>query len=156
MSFAAAPGQGCSMSIKQATPYLSFNGAAEAAIELYTRALGAEAQAGVMRYAVDALAGLLRDDAIFSMPPFSLWLQGPEPVRTWLLGRGFPCRGSRLVPTAACGSPSFAQYKPNADGGYSGWALVVLELSGDRIATWTSFLDVKTLFPRFGLPLVID
>ncbi|HVI02532.1 MAG TPA: sigma-70 family RNA polymerase sigma factor [Enhygromyxa sp.] len=108
------------------------------------------------RYDVDALAGLLRDDAIFSMPPFSLWLQGPEPVRTWLLGRGFPCRGSRLVPTAACGSPSFAQYKPNADGGYSGWALVVLELSGDRIATWTSFLDVKTLFPRFGLPLVID
>jgi len=51
MSFAAAPGQGCSMSIKQATPYLSFNGTAEAAIELYTRALGAEAQAGVMRYA---------------------------------------------------------------------------------------------------------
>ncbi|HLT35729.1 MAG TPA: VOC family protein [Enhygromyxa sp.] len=38
------------MSIKQVTPYLSFNGTAEAAIALYTRALGAEVQ-GLLRYA---------------------------------------------------------------------------------------------------------
>jgi RNA polymerase sigma-70 factor (ECF subfamily) len=107
------------------------------------------------RYDVDGLAALLRDDAIFSMPPYSLWLCGPEPVRAWLLGRGFGCRGSRLLPTAACGSPAFGQYKPNADGGYSAWALVVLELSGDRIAAWNSFLAVETLFPRFELPLLL-
>src|SRR5687767_3351802 len=33
------------------------------------------------QYDVDALVSLLRYDATFSMPPFTLWLQGPEPVR---------------------------------------------------------------------------
>jgi RNA polymerase sigma-70 factor (ECF subfamily) len=73
-----------------------------------------------------------------------------------MLGTGAACRGSRLVPTAACGSPAFAQYKPHADGGYSAWGLVVLELAGDRIAGWTTFLDTETLFPRFGLPLSLS
>ena len=104
------------------------------------------------RYDVDGLAGLLRDDAVFSMPPYTLWLRGPEPVKAWLLGRGAACRGSRLVPTAACGSPAFAQYKPAADGTLKPWALVVLELSGARIAGWNSFLDTERLFPLFGLP----
>jgi RNA polymerase sigma-70 factor (ECF subfamily) len=53
------------------------------------------------------------------------------------------------VPVAANGSPAFAQYR---EGGRSPWALAVLELEGDRIVEWTSFLDTATLFPRFGLP----
>jgi RNA polymerase sigma-70 factor (ECF subfamily) len=74
-------------------------------------------------------------------------------IRSWLLGRGAACRGSRLLPTAACGSPAFGQYRPGGpEGGFHPWALIVLELSGDRIAGWNSFLDVETLFPRFGLP----
>jgi RNA polymerase sigma-70 factor (ECF subfamily) len=85
------------------------------------------------------------------MPPYPLWLQGRDPVRRWLLGRGAGCRGSRLLPTAACGSPAFGQYRPGADGVHRPWALVVLELAGDRIAGWNSFLDTQTLFPRFGL-----
>lgn len=108
------------------------------------------------RYDVDRLAALLREDATFSMPPYSLWLRGPEPVRGWLLGRGFECRGSRLLPTAACGGlPAFGQYRCNPSGGHTAWALVVLELNGDRIAAWNSFLAVDTLFPRFGLPLAL-
>jgi RNA polymerase sigma-70 factor (ECF subfamily) len=105
------------------------------------------------RYDVDALASLLRDDVTFSMPPYALWLRGPEAVRGWLLGRGAGCRGSRLLPTAACGSPAFGQYRRDPEGGHVPWALVVLELSGDRIAGWNSFLDTENLFPRFGLPL---
>jgi len=105
-----------------------------------------------LRYDVDTLVTLLRDDATFSMPPYTLWLRGPGAVRTWLLGRGAGCRGSRLVPTAACGSPAFAQYRPGSDGGHTPWALIVLELSGDRIAGWNSFLDTERLFPLFGLP----
>jgi len=62
------------------------------------------------------------------------------------------CRGSRLIAAAACGSPAFGHYHPNGDGTYSPWALIVLDLDGDRIASWTSFLDARTLFPRFGLP----
>ena len=106
------------------------------------------------RYDVDALAGLLRDDATLSMPPYTLWLQGPEAIRAWLLGRGCGCRGSRLVPTAACGLPAFAQYRSNGpEGGYHAWSLIVLELGGDRIAAWNAFLDTERLFPLFGLPL---
>jgi RNA polymerase sigma-70 factor (ECF subfamily) len=104
------------------------------------------------RYDVDGLASLLREDAAFSMPPYALWLQGPDAVRAWLVGRGAGCRGSRLVPTAASGSPAFGQYHPSPNGGLTPWALIVLETSGHRIASWTSFLDTETLFPRFGLP----
>jgi RNA polymerase sigma-70 factor (ECF subfamily) len=108
------------------------------------------------RYDVDSLVSLLRDDATFSMPPYSLWLQGPESVRGWLTGPGAGCRGSRLVPVAASGSPAFAQYRPGAaPGTHQAWALIVLELDGHRIAGWNSFLDTETLFPMFGLPLTM-
>ncbi|WP_437964143.1 sigma-70 family RNA polymerase sigma factor [Sorangium sp. So ce260] len=105
------------------------------------------------RYDVDALTTLLHQDATLSMPPYTLWLRGPEAIRAWLLGRGAGCRGSRLVPTAACGAPAFAQYRPAPEGGHRAWALIVLDIAGDRIASMTSFLDTETLFPRFGLPL---
>lgn len=106
------------------------------------------------RYDVNALTDLLHQDATLSMPPYSLWLRGHEAISNWLLGRGAGCRGSRLVPTSACGSPAFGQYRPpNEPGGpHKPWALIVLELSGDRIAAMNSFLDTETLFPRFGLP----
>jgi RNA polymerase sigma-70 factor (ECF subfamily) len=105
------------------------------------------------RYDVSALTALLHQDATLSMPPYSLWLRGHDPIRTWLLGRGSGCRGSRLVPTSASGSPAFGQYRPSGPGGrHEPWALIVLELSGDRIASMNSFLDTQGLFPRFGLP----
>ena len=104
------------------------------------------------RYDVDELVALLREDVTFSMPPYALWLRGPEAVRGWLLGRGSGCRGSRLIPTAANGSTAFGHYHPAPEGVYKPWALIVLEFSGDRIAGWNSFLDTETLFPRFGLP----
>lgn len=105
------------------------------------------------RYDVDQLIALLRDDATFSMPPYSLWLEGPQCVRGWLLGMGSACRGSRLLATAACGSPAFGQYKADPHGGHKPFALVVLELSENQIAGWNSFLDTETLFPKFELPL---
>jgi RNA polymerase sigma-70 factor, ECF subfamily len=104
-------------------------------------------------YDVDGLVSLLREDATFSMPPYSLWLRGPEAVRNWLQGRGIQCRGSRLLPVAACGSLAFGQYRRNPEGGHKAWALIVLELSGDQIAGWNSFLDTGTLFSKFGLPI---
>jgi RNA polymerase sigma-70 factor (ECF subfamily) len=105
------------------------------------------------RYDVDALTALLHEDVTLSMPPYTLWLRGRDPIRAWLLGRGSGCRGSRLIPTAASGLPAFAQYRPAAQGGHEAWGLIVLELAGDRISGWTSFLDTESLFPRFGLPL---
>jgi RNA polymerase sigma-70 factor (ECF subfamily) len=105
------------------------------------------------RYDVDELASLLCQDAAFSMPPYSLWLRGPDAVRAWLVGRGSVCRGSRLVPTAASGSPAFAHYHPTPQGVFKAWAIIVLELSGNGVASWTSFLDTETIFPLFDLPL---
>jgi RNA polymerase sigma-70 factor (ECF subfamily) len=105
------------------------------------------------RYDMDALTRLLHEDATLSMPPYSLWLRGHEAIRAWKLGRGAACRGSRLVPVAACGSPAFGQYKPSGPGGLlKPWSLIVVELRGDRIAALNHFLDTETLFPRFGLP----
>ena len=105
------------------------------------------------RYDVDALTKLLREDATLSMPPFTLWLRGQDAIRTWLAGRGAGCRGSKLIPTAANGLPAFGQYRPGENGGpHRPWALIVLELSGDRIMRLNSFLDTSTLFPLFGLP----
>jgi RNA polymerase sigma-70 factor (ECF subfamily) len=103
------------------------------------------------RYDVNALTALLHEDATMSMPPYTLWLRGHDAIRDWLLGRGAGCRGSRLIPTAACGLPAFGQYKPGTEG-LDPWALIVLEPSGDRFAAMTFFLDTETLFPLFGLP----
>lgn len=105
------------------------------------------------RYDVAALTSLLREDVILSMPPYTLWLRGPDAVATWLSGRGAGCRGSRLVRLAACGSPAFGQYR---NGGRDPFAIIVLDLADDRIAGMTSFLDVDVLFPRFGLPPRLD
>ncbi len=103
------------------------------------------------RYDVDGLTALLREDATLSMPPYSFWLQGPETIHAWLNGRGSGCRGSRLVEVAAGGAPAFAQYRPKPEGGHAAWALIVLELDGESIRGWNSFLDVETHFPRLGL-----
>lgn len=105
------------------------------------------------RYDMDALTRLLHQDATLSMPPYSLWLQGHGPIRAWLTGRGADCRGSRLIETAASGSPAFGQYRRDPAGdGYHAWALVVLETKDEQIVGFNSFLDTKAWFPRFGLP----
>jgi RNA polymerase sigma-70 factor, ECF subfamily len=109
------------------------------------------------RYDVDALVSLLRDDATLSMPPYTLWLQGPDSVRGWLNGPGSACRGSRLLPVAASGLPGFAQYRVGVEPGtHQAWALIILELDRGRIAGWNSFLDTETLFPMFGLPMTLS
>ncbi len=106
-------------------------------------------------YDVEGLTALMRQDITFCMPPYTMWLKGPEEVRTWMLGLGCGCRGSRLVSTAACGWPAFAQYRPNPESGHKAWALIVLELAGSQISGVNSFLDTENLFPRFDLPLTL-
>jgi RNA polymerase sigma-70 factor, ECF subfamily len=108
------------------------------------------------RYDMDSLTSLLREDATWSMPPYELWLQTHDDIRKWCLGPGIGCRGSRLVPTVANGSPAFGQYKPSPEGGYEPWSLHVLELSNEQITGICFFLDTERLFPLFGLPARLD
>jgi RNA polymerase sigma-70 factor (ECF subfamily) len=103
-------------------------------------------------YDMDSLTSLLHEDATQSMPPYELWLRGRDDILRWWVGPGAACRGSRLVPTVANGSPAFGQYRRAPEGGYAPWALQVLELSPDGIVEFTFFLDTETLFPLFGLP----
>ncbi len=104
------------------------------------------------RYDMDSLTSLLREDATWSMPPYELWLQSHGDIRRWCLGPGIGCKGSRLVPMDANGSPAFGQYKPSPDGGLEPWSLQVLEVSRGRISGISFFLDTPHLFPLFGLP----
>jgi RNA polymerase sigma-70 factor (ECF subfamily) len=131
------------------------------------------------RYDMDSLTSLLHEDATQSMPPYDLWLRGPSEIAAWMRGPGIGCRGSRLIPTTANGSPAFAQYRPAQDGdGFTPWGLHVLEVSGGRVSDITIFLtpeaqkiietaqgrlpegaptlDAPHLFPLFGLPLRLD
>jgi RNA polymerase sigma-70 factor (ECF subfamily) len=116
------------------------------------RALLARYVDAFQRYDLDELTSLLRHDATWSMPPYRLWLRSHDDIRRWCLGPGIGCRGSRLVPTGANGSPAYGQYKPSAEGGHEPWALQVLEVSAGRIDGICFFLDTASLFPLFGLP----
>jgi len=125
------------------------------------RALSEEQQQLVARYVaafeaydVAALTKLLHEEATLSMPPYELWLQGLDSISAWLLSFGLGCRGSILVRVEACGgTPAFAQYRRM---GEWPWALIMLDVDGDRITGMTSYLDVETLFPRFGLPMQLE
>jgi RNA polymerase sigma-70 factor (ECF subfamily) len=104
------------------------------------------------RYDVDRLVTLLHEDAVQSMPPFAMWIRGNRDIGRWLLGPGAGCRGSRLLPTSANGSPAFGQYRVDPAGGHAPWALQVLDVEDGRITGFHAFLDVGRLFPAFGLP----
>jgi len=108
------------------------------------------------RYDLDSLVALLHEDLVMSMPPYDLWLRGPEELRAWFLGPGHGCQGSALVPVMANSSPAFAQYRPSGPGGrLEPWSIQVLEVRDGRITSLTSFLD-KDLFAKFGLPDHLD
>ena len=105
------------------------------------------------RYDIAALTALLHDDAVMSMPPYDLWLQGEHDIAAWLSGPGAECEGSKMVPVEANGSPSWGQYRRRPDGdGYDPWAIVVLETADRKVTGINSFLDTDRLFPAFGLP----
>ncbi|MER5308375.1 sigma-70 family RNA polymerase sigma factor [Streptomyces sp. NPDC002773] len=107
-------------------------------------------------YDMKALTALLHEDATMSMPPYDLWLQGHDDIVGWMLGVGEVCSGSKLVPTVANGSPAFAQYHPDPAGGYSPWALIVLELRDGKVAGMDFFLDTERWFPLFDLPARLE
>jgi RNA polymerase sigma-70 factor (ECF subfamily) len=108
------------------------------------------------RYDMDALTALLHEDATWNMPPYDLWLQTHRDIVDWCLGPGIGCRGSRLIPIAASGSPAFGQYKPGAPGMLEPWSIQVVEIAEGKISGLTFFLDTQRFFPLWGLPPALD
>jgi RNA polymerase sigma-70 factor (ECF subfamily) len=105
------------------------------------------------RYDMNALIGLLREDALQTMPPLEMWVQGAAAITTWMMEPGpSACAGSLLIPVRANGVRGWAQYKPDPEhGGFVPWALQVHEVVDGKISRMTFFLDAELLFPLFGL-----
>ncbi|HYH50227.1 MAG TPA: sigma-70 family RNA polymerase sigma factor [Acidimicrobiia bacterium] len=103
------------------------------------------------RYDITSLVSLLHDDAVMSMPPYDFWLQGPDEMEKWFLGQGLGCQGSRLVATGANGQAAFGSYRVSPDGGWTAWAIQVVDVADGRIVGHHNFLDTD-LFAVFGLP----
>jgi RNA polymerase sigma-70 factor (ECF subfamily) len=103
------------------------------------------------RHDVDALVALLRDDAILEMPPFELWMRGPDDIRRWLLAVD-AFGQERFTPVNANGSPAVAVYRPPKPGGQpTAFSIQVLDNIAGRIGAIHVFLD-PALFDLFGLP----
>jgi RNA polymerase sigma-70 factor, ECF subfamily len=103
-------------------------------------------------YDIAAFVSLLHDDAQFTMPPFELWVRGPVEISRFMLSTGIGCKGSRLIPTTANGSPAFGSYRPAGPGLHRPHSLVVVEIADGRVTEICNFLGDR-LFEPFGLPL---
>jgi RNA polymerase sigma-70 factor (ECF subfamily) len=96
---------------------------------------------------VEAVVGMLAEDAAWSMPPLPAWFSGHEALREFMTGG--PLSGDwrwRHRPAWANGQPavgSYAWYEP--DQTYRPFALDVFTLEGTKIKAITSFITRSTL-----------
>ena len=104
---------------------------------------------------VTALTELLRNDAVFEMPPLPTWFTGREQIRLLLQSHALLRPGDfTVIPTAANGQPALAIYHRDQDGMRQACAIQVLTLTASRVARIVAFRD-PGLFAAFGLPLVL-
>src|SRR5215472_11143550 len=109
------------------------------------------------RYDMKALLALLHEDAIQTMPPFEMWVQGNENICAWMMQpTPSQCAGSVLIPVQANGVQAWGQYKPDPAGGYQPWGLQVHQVRDGKFSRLTFFIDSAKIFPLFGLPLHLD
>ncbi len=101
---------------------------------------------------VDAIVGLLAEDATFAMPPYAGTSCGRDAIAdSWLMPGGPPPR-LRYLPTRANGQLALGTYRLDPDRSrFRAIALDVLTLQGTRIADVTAFRTPE-VFARFGLP----
>lgn len=101
-----------------------------------------------------AVIALLTDDATLTMPPLPFIYQGRVTVANFLAAI-CGTRRFRLIPTRANGQPAFGCYLDDDTAPVArAHGLIVLTLSGERIAEITRFLD-NSIVSRFGLPRVL-
>ncbi|MEO7754339.1 MAG: sigma-70 family RNA polymerase sigma factor [Terracoccus sp.] len=105
-------------------------------------------------YDVSALVRLLAEDALFSMPPYELWLRGTVDIAAWWNGPGQVCRHSRTLTTRANGGPAMAVYHRVSPGRWEPFALQVVAMREGRITELTHFMGPE-VFAEFGLPDVL-
>ena len=105
-------------------------------------------------YDMDKLVELFTADAVFEMPPFDGWYQGPEDIVA-LSKAHCPAEGPgdmRFLRTTANGQPAAALYMLNHDTGvHEEFQLHVLKIHPDGVAHVVAF-HADGLFSKFGLP----
>ena len=100
---------------------------------------------------VTAVIQLLRDDAVFEMPPEVTWFAGRELIGRFLRSQVLTEPGRfQMIPVAANGQPALASYMRGHDGGYHAHSICVLTIAGSRVARVISFND-PGLFATFSL-----
>lgn len=105
---------------------------------------------------LDGFVGVLRDDAVFSMPPRREWYRGRDAIRAFFgwAWTGGGHEGVRLVPTQANRQPAYAQYNYDPRGRrWIAHAVHLLTPQDDSIIALTLFRDPQVLV-AFGLPAV--
>jgi RNA polymerase sigma-70 factor (ECF subfamily) len=106
---------------------------------------------------VGSIARLLTEDAVWEMPPFTGWYQGPEDIAA-LVDTHCPgdARDMPLLPTTSNGQPAFGLYlRVPGEERFLPFQFHVLELDGDRVSHVVSFFDTDC-FRLAGLPLELD
>jgi RNA polymerase sigma-70 factor (ECF subfamily) len=104
---------------------------------------------------IAAVTQLLRDDAVFEMPPEATWFTGRELIGRFLQSRVLTEPGRfQMIPAAANGQPTLAAYIRGHDGEYRAHSICVLTTAGSRVTRVTSFND-PGLFAVFGLPQAV-
>jgi RNA polymerase sigma-70 factor (ECF subfamily) len=105
-------------------------------------------------YDIDELVKLFTADAIWEMPPFPQWYQGPENIGN-LSRVKCPAENPgdmKLIPTVANGQPAAAMYMIDSESGrHLPFQLHVLDVKPGGISHVVAFLDAS-LFAKFGLP----
>ena len=108
---------------------------------------------------VDGLVTLMKEDALFTMPPSPSWYQGRAAIRTLLTALAFAPEGQnhwRFFLTRANGCPAFAIYHAAGSAGiFQAFGIQVITLeesaSGLLVADITTFLN-SALHTAFGFP----
>lgn len=101
---------------------------------------------------ITAVVQLLREDAVFEMPPEVTWFTGRELIGRFLQARVLTEPGRfQMIPVAANSQPALAAYLRDHDGVYRAHSICVLTIAASRVARVTSFND-PSLFATFGLP----
>jgi RNA polymerase sigma-70 factor, ECF subfamily len=103
-------------------------------------------------YDIDRLAKLFTGEAIWEMPPFDGWYQGPRAIAA-LIHQQCPAEAPgdmRLIPLTANGQPAAAMYMRDGEQ-HVPFQLHVLDMRVDGVSHVVAFLDT-TLFAKFGLP----
>ncbi len=101
---------------------------------------------------VDAIAGMLADDATLAMPPHRSWWRGRDTVVDFMRRMLPTCPRARAVHIRANGQPAIGWYLWDDErGSYVATSIEVPTLEGARVKDMTAFVT-PGIFPRFGLP----